>query len=92
MGEKLGLTLRERHRLRVFENRELRRTVGRNREEVAEHEAADNFIMGNFIVCIVSVINRVIKTRSRRLARHVARMGEMIDTGDILVGKPDGNR
>jgi hypothetical protein len=31
---KLGLTLRERHRLRVFENRVLRRIFGPKRDEV----------------------------------------------------------
>jgi len=33
MGARLGLTLREEHRLRVFENRMLRRIFGRKREE-----------------------------------------------------------
>jgi len=35
MGVKLGLTLREEHRLRVFENNVLRRIFGPKREEVA---------------------------------------------------------
>jgi hypothetical protein len=34
MGVKLGLTLREEHRLRVFENRVLRRIYGLKRDEV----------------------------------------------------------
>jgi hypothetical protein len=34
MGVKLGLTLREEHRLRVFENRVLRRVFGSKRDEV----------------------------------------------------------
>jgi hypothetical protein len=34
MGVKLGLTLREEHRLRVFENRVLRRIFGPKRNEV----------------------------------------------------------
>jgi hypothetical protein len=34
MGVKLGLTLREEHRLRVFENRVLRRIFGLKRDEV----------------------------------------------------------
>jgi len=33
MGAKLGLSLREEHRLRVFENRVLRRIFGPRREE-----------------------------------------------------------
>jgi hypothetical protein len=34
MGVKLGLTLREEHRLRAFENRVLRRILGPKRDEV----------------------------------------------------------
>jgi hypothetical protein len=34
MGVKLGLTLREKQRLRVFENRVLRRIFGSKRDEV----------------------------------------------------------
>jgi hypothetical protein len=34
MGVKLGLTLREKHRLRVFDNRVLRRISGPKRDEV----------------------------------------------------------
>jgi hypothetical protein len=34
VGEKLGLTLREKYRLKVFENRVLRRIFGRKRDEV----------------------------------------------------------
>jgi hypothetical protein len=34
MGAKLNLTLREQHRLRVFENRVLRRIFGPRRDEV----------------------------------------------------------
>jgi hypothetical protein len=35
MGVKLGLTLREEHKLRMFVNRVLRRIFGSKREEVA---------------------------------------------------------
>jgi hypothetical protein len=34
MGVRLGLSLREEHRLRVFENRALRRIFGPKRDEV----------------------------------------------------------
>jgi hypothetical protein len=37
MGVKLGLTLREEHRLTVFENRVLRRMFGPKRDEVKEN-------------------------------------------------------
>jgi hypothetical protein len=35
---------------------------------------------------------RVIKTRRMKWARHVARMGEMINGYKVYVRKPDGNR
>jgi hypothetical protein len=36
MGVKLGLTIREEHKLRVFDNRVLRRIFGPKRNEVTE--------------------------------------------------------
>jgi hypothetical protein len=43
------LTLREEHRLRVFENRVLRRIFGPERDE----EAGENCIMRSCMVCTV---------------------------------------
>jgi hypothetical protein len=37
-------------------------------------------------------IVRVIKARRMRWAGHVARMGEVRDTYNILVGRPEGRR
>jgi hypothetical protein len=45
--ETWSLTLREEHRLRVFENRVLRRIFGPKRDEVP----GENFIMRSFITC-----------------------------------------
>jgi hypothetical protein len=36
MGVKLGLTLRDEHRLKVFQNRVLRRIFGPKRDEVTQ--------------------------------------------------------
>jgi hypothetical protein len=47
--ETLSLTLREDHRLRVFENRVLRRIFLPNRDEVKEVE--ENSITRSFITC-----------------------------------------
>jgi hypothetical protein len=44
--ETWSLTLREEHRLRVFENRVLRRIFGPNRDEVTE-----NCITRSFVIC-----------------------------------------
>jgi hypothetical protein len=48
--ETLSLTLREEHRLRVFENRVLRRIFGPKREEA---DYGENCIMMNFTACIL---------------------------------------
>ena len=68
------LTLREESRLRVFENRVLRRIFGSKREEetgewgkLHNEELNDLYSSPNII--------RVIKSRRMRWARHVARMG-----------------
>jgi hypothetical protein len=48
--ETWSLTLREERRLRVFENRVLRRIFGPKRDEVTEERK--NFVMRSFIICI----------------------------------------
>jgi hypothetical protein len=47
--ETWSLTLSEEHRLRVFENRVLRRIFGTKRNEVTEF--GENCIMRNFVTC-----------------------------------------
>jgi hypothetical protein len=48
MGVRLGLlTLREKHKLRVFENGVLRRIFGPKRDEVT----GENCIMRSFVIC-----------------------------------------
>ena len=44
-----SLTLREERRLRVFENRVLRRIFGPKREEIAG--IGENYIMGSLMIC-----------------------------------------
>ena len=86
-----SLTLREEHRLRVFENRVLRRIFGPKREEVTgewrklhNEELNDLYSSPNTIW--------VIKPRIMRWAGHVARMGERRGVYKFLVGKPEGKR
>ena len=73
--ENWSLTLREECRLKVFENRVLRRIFGPKRDEVTgewrklhNEELNDLYSSSNFV--------RLIKTRRIRWADHEARVGE----------------
>jgi hypothetical protein len=89
MGAKLGLSLLgKEHRLRVIENRVLRRIFGPKREEdgswrkLHNDELHDLYSSSNFV--------RVIKSRRLRWAGHVARMGERRGVYRVLVGRSEG--
>jgi hypothetical protein len=89
--ETLPLTLREEHRLRVFENRVLRRIFGLKMGKVmGEWRKLQNEELSDLYPS-PSII-RIIKSRRVRWAGHVARMGEKRDTYRLLVGKPEGKR
>jgi hypothetical protein len=86
-----SLTLREEHRLRVFENRVLRRIFGPWKDEVKRdwrtlhnEELHNLYFLPNII--------RLIKSRRMRWVVHVARMGQTRNAYRILVGKPEGKR
>jgi hypothetical protein len=89
--ETWSLTLKEEHRLRVFENRVLRRIFGPKRDEVMgewrrlhNEELCDLYSSPSII--------RISKSRRMRLAGHVARMGEKRNAYRLLMGKPEGKR
>ena len=85
------LTLREERRLRVFENRVLRRMFGPKRDEVTgEWKKLHNEELNNLYS--LPNIGWVIKSRRMRWAGHVARMGEGRGVYRILVRKPEGRR
>jgi hypothetical protein len=70
-----SLTLREEHRLRVFENRALRRIFGPKRDEFTrEWRKLHNEDLRD-LYSSPSII-RIIKSRRMRWAGHVARMLE----------------
>jgi hypothetical protein len=78
-------------RLRVFENRVLRRMFGPKRDEVTgewrklhNEELNDLYPLPNFV--------RVVKSRRMRWAGHVARTREGIVVQRVLVGKSEGRR
>jgi len=82
--ETWSLTLREKRRLRVFENRVLRRLFGPKRDEVTgewrklhNEELNDLYSSPNIV--------RMIKSRRMRWAGHVARMGERRGVYRVLV-------
>jgi hypothetical protein len=72
--ETLSLTLREEHKLRVFENRVLRRIFGPKWDEVTGgwRKLHNEELHG--LYSSPSIVN-VIKARKMRWAEHVARMG-----------------
>jgi hypothetical protein len=86
-----SLTLREDHRLRVFENRVLRKIFGRKRDEVTGgwRKLHNEELHG--LYSSPSVV-RVIKARRMRWAGHVVRMGEGSGEYNISVGRPEGRR
>jgi hypothetical protein len=88
-SETWSLTLREDHRMSVFENRVLRRIFGPKRDEVTGewrelyNEELHNLYSSPDII-------RQITPRRMKWAGHVARVGEEIKVYKVLVGKPEG--
>jgi hypothetical protein len=89
--ETWSLTFWEEHRLRVFENRVLRRIFGPKRDEVTGgcRKLHNEELHG--LYSSPSII-RVIKAMRMRWAGHVACMGVMRGAYNILVGRPEGRR
>jgi hypothetical protein len=84
-------TLREERRLRVFENRVLRRLFGPKRDKVTgEWRKLHNEELHDLYSS--PTIVRVMKSRRMRWAGHVARMGEGRGVYRVLVGIPGGKR
>jgi hypothetical protein len=82
--------LGEEHRLRVFENRVLRRILGPKREEDGSWRKLHNDELHSLYSS--PDIVRMIKSRRMRWAGRVARMGEGRGVYRILVGRSEGKR
>ena len=89
--ETWSLTLSEKHRLRVFENRVLRRTFGHRRDEVTREWRKLHNEELNVMYSSPNIV-RVVKYRIMRWEGHVARMGERRGVYRVLMGKPEGKR
>ena len=89
--ETWSLTVREECRLRVFENRVLRRIFGPKRDEVTGECRKLHNEEFNDLYCSPNIV-WVIKCRRIRWARHVASIGERRDVYWVLVGKSEGKR
>jgi hypothetical protein len=89
--ETWSLALRDEHRLRVFENRVLRRISGPKRDEVTGEwwklHSAELYKLYSSPDII-----RQIKSRRMRWAGHVARIGEDRKLYNVLVGMSEGKR
>ena len=85
-----SLTLREEHRLRVFENKVLRKIFGAKRDEITgERRKLHNAELH----ALYSSPNIIRNLKSRlRWAGHVACMEQSINAYRVLVGKPEGKR
>jgi hypothetical protein len=82
--------LGEEHRLRVFEDRVLRKIFGRKREEDGSWRKLHNDELHSLYSS--PNIVRAIKSRRMRWAGNVARMGEGRGVYRVLVGMPEGKR
>jgi hypothetical protein len=89
--ETWSLTFRAEHRLRVYENRVLRRIFGpKSGEIMREWRKLHNGDL-HHLYSSPDII-RQIKSRKMRWAGHVARMGEGRNVYRVLVGKTKGKR
>jgi hypothetical protein len=88
--ETWSLTLREERRLRVFENRVLRRIFGLIGTRL--QGSGEIYIIKSLMICTPHPNFRVMKSRRMRWGGHVAYMGERRGLYRVLEGKPEGNR
>jgi hypothetical protein len=83
----LDLTLREEHRLRIFENKVLRIFVPKRCEVMGGWRKLHNEELHELYSSPSIII--IIYSRKKRWTGHVARMGEKTNAYRLLVEKPE---
>ncbi|KAJ4429604.1 hypothetical protein ANN_21790 [Periplaneta americana] len=86
-----GYFFTQEHRLRVFENKVLRKIFGAKRDEVTGEWRKLHNTELHALYSSPDII-RNIKSRRLRWAGHAARMGESRNAYRVLVGRPEGKR
>jgi hypothetical protein len=88
--ETWSLTLKEEHRLRIFENRVLRKISGLKRDEATREGGILHNEELHDLYSLPGTI-KIVKSRRMRWAWHVARMGQKRNSYR-LVRKPEAKR
>jgi hypothetical protein len=84
-------TLRVERRLRVFENRVLRKVLGQR--GTRQQGSGENYVMRGLMICTAQPnIVLVIKSRRMTWERHVACMWKREGAYRVLVGRSEGKR
>jgi hypothetical protein len=86
-----SLTLREKHRLKVFESRVLRRIFGSKMDKIIGRWRKLHNDEFHNLYCSPDT-TRMIKSRRIRGAGHIERIGQKRNSYRILVVKPEGKR
>ena len=83
--------MREEHRLRVFEDKVLRKIFGAKRDEITEELRKLHNAELHALYSSPNII-RNLKSRRLRWAGYVARMEQFRNAYRVLLGKPEGKR
>ena len=89
--ETWSLTLREEHRLRVFENKVLKKIFDAKKDEITGEWRKLHNAELHALYSSPNIV-RSLKSRRLRWAGHAARKGQSRNAYRVLVGKPEGKR
>ena len=84
-------TLREEHRLRVLENKVLKKIFGAKKDKITDEWRKLHNAELHALYSSQNII-RNLKSRRLRWSGHVARMEQSRNAYRVLVGKPEGKR